>query len=179
MTGLIPVRVTKKNYKFQGLNNDSRDKKFFLKDSNLKIILSSYCLSEEVRRKVAEIFKIVSEKNKYSANLFLVGKRKSRELNSLYGKVNKATDVLSFPFHYYYNSEIQCLGEVIDLGDIFICLPIVEKQCKENNRSVEEEFCFLFVHGLLHLLGYDHEEEIDRLKMFNLQDKVLSQLVFD
>jgi probable rRNA maturation factor len=63
-----------------------------------------------------------------------------------------------------------------DLGDIFICYPVTIKQAKEKKISLEKEICFLFLHGLLHLLGYDHEKENDKKIMFSLQDKVLGQI---
>jgi probable rRNA maturation factor len=59
---------------------------------------------------------------------------------------------------------------------LFICYPVVVEQSQEKKCSLAKEICFLFLHGLLHLLGYDHEKTADRKKMFLLQDKVLDQL---
>ena len=60
------------------------------------------------------------------------------------------------------------------LGEIFICVPQALRQAKEIGNSSERELSFLFVHGLLHLLGYDHTKKEDEEVMFPLQEKILS-----
>jgi len=85
-------------------------------------------------------------------------------LNSVYRDVGEPTDVLSFPM-------FENLGEVRDavaaatatvmLGDVVICPEIAERQAEEYGHSVEREVTYLFVHSMLHLLGYDHENEED------------------
>ncbi len=85
-------------------------------------------------------------------------------LNKQYRAKDSVTDVLSFP----------ALPEVPTLGDIVICVSRAEQQASELGHSLKRELAFLFVHGLLHLLGYDHEvsEDEERI-MFDLQDQVL------
>jgi probable rRNA maturation factor len=138
-----------------------------------------YHLTQETEKNLIKILEIVSKSNRYLVNLFLVGRRKSRQLNCKYRKIDKPTDVLAFPFYYWYRKEISCsIGNYWkeDLGDLFICYPVAVKQSWEKKCSLAEEICFLFLHGLLHLLGYDHEKTVDRKKMFLLQDKILKQL---
>jgi probable rRNA maturation factor len=77
-----------------------------------------------------------------------------RRLNSMYRKINRTTDVLSFAF-----SELDLLGE------IYIALPRAAQQAKEYGVSLDNEIQRLFVHGFFHLLGHDHERLTDRLKM--------------
>lgn len=74
-------------------------------------------------------------------------------LNREYRKVDRPTDVLSFP--QFAADEPITAGST--LGDIVISLPKMAEQAREFGHSQQREFCFLFVHGLLHLLGYDHE----------------------
>ena len=63
---------------------------------------------------------------------------------------------------------------VVDLGEIYISLEKAIEQAKEYNHSLKRELTFLFLHGLLHLLGYDHMKEEDEKIMFNLQDEILN-----
>jgi probable rRNA maturation factor len=136
-----------------------------------------YHLTQETEKNLKKILEIVSKSNLYLVNLFLVGRRKSQQLNCRYRKIDKPTDVLAFPFYYWYKEEIgYSINDWKDLGDLFICYPVAVKQSWEKKCSLVEEICFLFLHGLLHLLGYDHEKTADRKKMFLLQDKILNQL---
>jgi len=156
-------------------------KKSAVTNSELTISVSKpeYTLSEEITEKLAKILKIVVEKQNISGlvSLSLISKKASQKLNLRYRKINKSTDVLAFPFYYNYQKEIgSCsTGKLRDLGDIFICYPVAQEQAQENQRSLFQEICFLFLHGLLHLLGYDHEKDKDRKIMFVLQDRILEQ----
>ena len=64
-----------------------------------------------------------------------------------------------------------------ELGDIFINVEAIRNQAKEYGHSLRREVCFLFTHGLLHLLGYDHMEEDEEKEMFALQDVILDEIV--
>ncbi len=87
-----------------------------------------------------------------------------QDLNNKYRDKNYSTDVLSFPAEDPHT-----------LGDIVICIEKAESQARELGHSLDREIAFLFVHGLLHLLGYDHEisQEDERI-MFDLQDRILA-----
>lgn len=102
------------------------------------------------------------------------------ELNKEYRGIDKETDVLSFAIEDGEDEDnildmIDYTG-VREIGDIVINLDRVKSQAIEYGHSERREMCFLFTHGLLHLLGYDHMEENDEKEMFGLQDKILANL---
>jgi len=100
-----------------------------------------------------------------------VSRRIMQQMNRKYRGKDRVTDVLSFAV--YDGSPAEFIG-VNDLGDIFICIPVIEKQAREFGVTVEEELFRMLVHGLLHLLGYDHEKsKKEEKKMFDLQEKIL------
>ena len=93
-------------------------------------------------------------------------REESKNLNLQYLEKDYPTDVLSFPF----NEE---LPDGFYIGDIFICYPIAEIQAKENNVSLQEELFRLMVHGILHLLGYDHEKDTGEMEI--LQEQLINK----
>lgn len=95
-----------------------------------------------------------------------------QELNSQWRSKNAPTDVLSFPM----DAEEPPPGEPWELGDIIISVERAEEQAGEYGHSLERELCFLFVHGTLHVLGFDHETKKDEKEMFGRQDAVLDSL---
>ena len=93
-------------------------------------------------------------------------------LNSQYRQKDYATDVLSFPMSEYP------LDDGGMLGDIAISIDTAKKQAKENEIPLNREFAFLYIHGLLHLLGYDHEtSQEDEEEMFDLQEAILREVI--
>ena len=95
-----------------------------------------------------------------------------KELNNKYLSIDESTDVLSF----YSGIENPETGNKF-LGDIIISNEKVISQAKNNNHPYEKEFLILVIHGLLHLLGYDHEDPDDTDKMFTKQNELISELV--
>ena len=73
--------------------------------------------------------------------------------------------------------EYEIMEDSIELGDIFINIEAIVKQASEYGHSMRREVCFLFTHGLLHLLGYDHMEQEEERVMFALQDDILYDIV--
>ncbi|MBR4799588.1 MAG: rRNA maturation RNase YbeY, partial [Clostridia bacterium] len=97
----------------------------------------------------------VSEKyprHRFEVNVTVVSDRAIRKLNREQRGIDKATDVLSFPFFDFGTPEVPTL-----LGDIVISRDTAYRQAKEYGHSPRREFCFLAAHSALHLLGYDHE----------------------
>lgn len=109
------------------------------------------------------------------------------EINKEYRQIDRPTDVLSFPMvdylepsnfdhvedaiESYFNPET---GELL-LGDIIISIDKVEEQAKSYGHSLERELAFLVVHSMLHLCGYDHMEEAERIEMERRQDEILTE----
>ncbi|XMB66485.1 rRNA maturation RNase YbeY [Mycoplasmatota bacterium zrk1] len=84
-----------------------------------------------------------------------------QEMNKTYRDKNYPTDVLTF------------IGDDDYLGDIFISIDKVKEQALEFDHSFEKELSFMFIHGFLHSLGYDHETEEEYKEMFEIQDKIM------
>ncbi len=120
-----------------------------------------------------QTLKSVKQK-KLSFSVSVVDEEFIKQLNNAYRKINKVTDVLSFPTDEADYEE----DDELDLGDIVICLQKLKLQANEFGHSLEREAAFLFTHGFLHLLGYDHIDLKSEQEMFTLQDKILSQSGF-
>lgn len=101
-------------------------------------------------------------------SLALTSDKKIKELNHQYRKKNHPTDVLAFS----QNSSPHKEQDHQLLGDIVISAPTARRQAKEHRRSQEDEFTILALHGLLHLLGYTHENKAQSKVMFKLQDQL-------
>lgn len=87
------------------------------------------------------------------------------------------TDVLSFPG--YEKDEWEKLknsGEFVSMGDIVISVEKVDEQADRFGHSFDREFCYLIAHGMLHLMGYDHMEEADKVVMREKEEKILAEL---
>ena len=101
------------------------------------------------------------------------------KINKEYRKIDRPTDVISFAFLDNEDREKEYKsGLPVILGDIYISLDKASEQANEYGHSLKRELCFLFVHGLLHLLGYDHMKKEDEDIMFPLQDKILEGETF-
>ena len=110
------------------------------------------------------------KKNTLIFSLLLSGAKEIKELNKKFRKKNKFTDVLSFPFYEknQLNNKIRKEKEIY-LGDIIINLS--QDKNKNNKMKFKEELNKLWIHGLLHLLGYDHKSNAKYLKMQKLENK--------
>jgi len=108
-------------------------------------------------------------------SILLTGDKDIRRLNQEFRSIDQPTDVLSFPQNADEDPSIP--GEII-LGDIAVSLDIAKAQAKEHGLDFKEEIILLLIHGILHLLGYDHEiSEQEEIKMRN-KTRELFKLVF-
>lgn len=130
-----------------------------------------YPLLDRYYKKALKVLKLEDE---YELSVILCGPLTIKRINREYRNIDRETDVISFALiddenEYGYDQDIE-------LGDIFINRNKVLSQAKEYDHSIAREFVFLFVHGLLHLFGYDHMNKQDEKKMFDLQKKILADL---
>ena len=116
-------------------------------------------------------------------NVSFVKGEKIRELNKLFRGVDKVTDVLSFPLlDIKYPQKLSEFEEevspdgVLRLGDIVICKERAKEQARQFGHSLKREIAFLSLHGLLHLLGFDHIEKEDEKVMNEVSEKILASL---
>lgn len=130
-----------------------------------------YPLLEQYYQKTIKALKL---KDNYVLSLVIVGPKTIKTINNSYRNIDKVTDVISFAM--LDSGDIMKADGQIELGDIFINRNRVISQAKEYGHSTKREFVFLFVHGLLHLFGYDHMNEKDEKKMFALQKKIVGDL---
>jgi len=122
----------------------------------------------ELKRFVRYIVKKENIKDNYF-NIIIVDNKYIKEINRQYRNIDKPTDVISFAF----NDEQKVIGKLKMLGDIYISIEKAEEQSKEYGHSLKRELSFLTVHGILHLLGYDHMNEEEEKEMFDKQKKYL------
>ena len=105
-------------------------------------------------------------------NIIFVNNPYIHELNKNYRNIDRETDVITFALEddKTFNPEERILG------DIYISIDKAHSQSEEYGHSLMRELCFLAVHGMLHLLGYDHMEKEDERVMFNLQEEILDEM---
>lgn len=101
--------------------------------------------------------KILGEK--YDLSVVFVDEKKIHSLNKLYRKINSSTDILSFPLNNGSTSSPQ-----ENCGEIFICQKIAKIKAKEFGREYKNFLAFLFIHGLVHLLGFDHGKKMEAVE---------------
>lgn len=107
-----------------------------------------------------------------SFNVIIVDNEYIHKLNKEYRGVDRETDVISFALEDDDTFEIP----IRILGDIYLSIDKCIEQSKEYGHSLMREFCFLCVHGMLHLLGYDHMNKEDEEEMFGLQEEILNEM---
>lgn len=109
----------------------------------------------------------------HELTLRFVDEEESQQLNYQYRHKDKPTNVLSFPFECPPDIPIQLLG------DLVICVPVVMKEATEQNKTFSAHLTHMIVHGVLHLLGYDHIEDDEAEEMESLEVDILAKLNID
>ncbi|MBO2943254.1 rRNA maturation RNase YbeY [Paenibacillus sp. F411] len=119
-------------------------------------------------------------------DLTFVDNEQIHALNKEYRGIDRPTDVLSFAMHEETDEELHIIYELDEeneqqmipdsLGDIIISVTQAKLQSEEYGHSLERELGFLFVHGFLHLLGYDHQDEASEAEMMSKQEAVLEKV---
>ncbi len=108
----------------------------------------------------------------YEISLVLECDEAIQQLNARYRYKDKPTNVLSFPQIEFF-SDIAAMPEPVLLGDIVMSFETIEREAQEQNKPIDQHVRHLFVHGLLHLLGYDHQTQTEAKEMEDLEIEIL------
>lgn len=156
----------------------------------MKINISDYALTKNFKKLICKLVKTANKYSKFCQNrvevdISFVDKNKIQQLNRDCRGIDKETDVLSFPTLNLkpmqkiklkdFKDDIDPETHLLMLGDIIICEDVAKLHAEEYNHSFEREVCYLVVHGFLHLLGYDHMEEDDKIIMRALEEAILKK----
>lgn len=139
-------------------------------------------IDDEVRKKLQDLLDFSLRKEgfegEYQLSFSVVDKVSIREINREHRSTDRVTDVLSFPM--YEREELDAIEKrreyeeyEISIGDIVICYDKVKEQSEEFGHSLERELCYLAVHSVFHLLGYDHMEEEEKSLMRSKEEEVM------
>ena len=123
---------------------------------------------ETMKRLPAEL---CGTKDQVTLSAVLVSSDRIQELNRTYRGKDAVTDILSFGEYADTDAFVKEEGKDIFLGELFFCYDFISGSAKEDEVSIKREMTYVFSHGILHLLGYDHSDE-----MFAIQDAVTSAL---
>ena len=126
---------------------------------------SSYDLENWFRLTIDEIRTLEG-----SVSIKFLGKEEMQLMNKKFRSANYPTNVLAFPIDNRLDLETD------SLGDIAICHEVVLKEAKEQNKKVSDHMAHIFIHGVLHLLGHDHQKEVQAETMENLERRILSKI---
>jgi probable rRNA maturation factor len=150
-------------------------------------------ITDELKHKIVKTIECALKEEmvnvKTEVSLIFVDNEEIRKLNSKFRNIDKSTDVLSFPMleypegavfkdvysEYAFHDEDKDEENVI-LGDIVLSLEKAEEQSKEYGHSITREACYLTVHSVLHLLGYDHMNETEKSLMRKHEEDILTKL---
>ena len=125
-----------------------------------------YQILDKVLKRALKLEKV----NNAYFDVILVSEETIQNINREYRGIDKITDVISFAFEDTGKKEY---NNIRVLGEIYICIPRMKEQAKLYGHSEVRELSFLAVHGLLHLLGYDHMKKEDEKIMFGKQELIL------
>jgi len=143
--------------------------------------VDSIPLETEVRLWLEQAFQAGSQNaaRQYEVSVRIVDEDESRILNKQYRRQDEATNVLAFPAGSPDGINGLPEDEVQPLGDLVICGPLVEKEAEDQGKSLAGHWGHLLVHGMLHLLGYDHENSSQAAEMEMMEKQILADRGFE
>ena len=144
----------------------------FVFDNEVKNFENNY--EQDFTAIIEQALKTLGIEDDVEVSCVLVDDERIHEINREYRHIDRSTDVISFAMED--NDQFYVEGMPRTLGDIFISVDHAKKQAEEYGHSLRREMCFLFTHGILHLLGYDHMTDEQEKEMFGLQDQILGAL---
>jgi rRNA maturation RNase YbeY len=134
----------------------------------------------QLKKAAIETLEIADVKGDVRVDIGIIGDRKMRELNREFRGIDKSTDVLSFSFEIANTKGKNFVNppdpKYLNLGDVIISYPQLLERAAKENMLVDDMTNLLVAHGVLHLLGYDHEKPQDFLVMEKLEDQILEKL---
>jgi len=164
----------------------------------MKINFSKHKIDKTLIERVQKVFDYAIDYlnipcKELEVNIAVVNSFTIKKMNRQFRNVNKVTDILSFPFLLQPNvGGMQLIEEKLDkknylmfvnpesnnvvLGDLYVCFRKMKQQAKEYGTGIEREFTYLCLHGLLHLLGYDHMTEEDKKVMREKEEDILKNV---
>ena len=152
---------------------------FYTIEANIDTDLWCQDLVNSFEKKIYKVLKEfqdevinITPEDKILILIMFSGDKKVMELNSQFRKINKPTNVLSFPS----STDTSTNFKNVFLGDIIFSIETIISEAKTNNKSTIDHLIHLFIHGLLHLLGYDHQTEDEAGKMEDLEICILNKL---
>lgn len=133
---------------------------------------------EKMITEALKIKEVASQDNVY-VGLGVVTLEEIKKINKEFRDVDRETDVLSFPI--FTRKEIDKLKnnttlKDISLGDIVLCMDVIERQAVEYGTGFDREMLYMICHGICHLLGYDHEIESEKKEMRKQEEEILSKI---
>lgn len=156
----------------------------------MRVEINDIALTKNMQKLFKHIIKTANKYSKFNGKRFeisvnFVGEEEMRILNKKTRNMDKTTDVLSFPTLNLkpmkkikmkdYKQDINPETKNLMLGDIIICEKVAKENAENYGHSFERELCYLVLHGFLHLLGFDHMEEQDKVIMRALEEAVLKK----
>ena len=150
----------------------------------MDVLILNACTIEFSEEKEQIITNVIGETLKYlnlhdnvEISVLLVDNDEMKIINNEFRKVNDTTDVLAFPLllSYELTEAFKADDEQAFLGDIIISLEKAKEQANELGHSFEREIAFLTAHSMLHLLGYDHQNQKEEKEMFEKQEEILQE----
>ena len=144
----------------------------FVYEDELKLSKDNY--EQQFIKIVEAALQYLKIEDDVELSCIIVDDERIHQINNEYRNIDRSTDVISFALED--NDQFYVAGMPRSLGDIFISYHHACIQAEEYQHTLKREMCFLFTHGLLHLLGYDHMNEEDEKEMFTLQKEILNQL---
>lgn len=133
-------------------------------------------LADLLNKAINEAIRLSDGPEEAEVSLLLVDNQRIHALNLEYRGIDRPTDVLSFALQDEMEEEPEIEEEDEMLGDIVISVERAREQAEEYGHSFEREIVYLAVHGTLHLLGFDHEEENDKQEMRSKEEEVMAEL---
>ncbi len=143
---------------------------------NLSIDIQKVCTSEDspdedsIKRWVSAAIR--DERDECELSIRIVDEQESADFNQRYRGKNGATNVLSFPFDAVTPEPLPILG------DLVICAPVLVREASEQDKTITAHWAHIVIHGVLHLLGYDHIEDQDAEQMESLETEIMLVLDF-